>query len=318
MKPLGKFKRRIGIEFTWVPEIMSKTWSKKKDIGQGLVEAYASIIKVELESRGINFHNCNSDPDCVEISSLPMKAWKPLAAFYEIVNSIVTFYRLRPRTKFYSSGGGQIHVGDLSVREMVAITRDISNRPYLSWIFNDPEDDINAKSFVSSLCLLTGEDAKKAKRWNKRFYQYHTYNPVDNKILRSLLWYAPDMSPNGVLGTIRAHQLFVGIHKSYAVSYREEYETLEFRFFEMQKNLGEVEDHVRFLLTYVEWVCKRLEAGDVSVPTLSHPMHLKRFTKERCIAEFKALLVQLDLPYAKYRKYVNRNLPLRFQFRTLK
>lgn len=46
----------------------------------------------------------------------------------------------------YSSGGLHINLDNIDLKERTFLIRDISNRPYLNWCFNDPSDNINANS----------------------------------------------------------------------------------------------------------------------------------------------------------------------------
>ena len=105
--------------------------------------------------------------------------------------------------------------------------------------------------------------------------------------------------------------------KTTAIEYRKEFNSMEFRFFEMGRTWQDTEAYVTFALAYYKWICARTRKGEVIQMKIKTKKQVRSFTKRRCKREFEALLRQLKLPVKTYRKYYS-NLDDRYAFGELR
>lgn len=78
-----------------------------------------------------------------EVHSPPIENWATFKRFYRFVTAQAKREKLPIKGRGWSTGGGHLHVSEEQPwpKELkLFIIEDRANRPYLTWVFNDPED----------------------------------------------------------------------------------------------------------------------------------------------------------------------------------
>jgi hypothetical protein len=160
------FISTFGIEYTY----LAKTKAYENDLS----EAYTALVRVDLKRRKIPFFVVYNDSNAIEIASAPYKNWAELRKNFEDIQGVVAKYPLTTHRWDTYSGGGHIHAAfpDAIKKHPVgvklflsAIFRDITNRPYLNWIFNEWCNVKSAESLVYLPELAKRHGGYKIETW---------------------------------------------------------------------------------------------------------------------------------------------------------
>jgi hypothetical protein len=203
--------------------------------------------------------------------------------------SVVKRYPLIEKHSEKYGGGGHIHfrLKKDSLKTLRNLFIDVTNRPYLNWIFNEYCDNISAESLV----------------FNREFYGN---NPaiLYNKSFSEVNF---DM---------------YGIAKGYAVRFdsgrswfsSEKPSTVELRFFDAPASLQESIDHIDFANSYLNYIDKISKQNKLVNLEISTEEQIYKLTKDdKCIDEFYKLLKILGLSRRRYKKYIDTNYEWRKQ-----
>lgn len=221
---------------------------------------------------GINKHfDVINNAEEIEFNSPPLRTTEDLEKFYREFRRIASALGLKPHHEKHMSGGGHLHVTPISGRwdkNFVAdVYRDISNRPYLNWIFNDPSDDWNAS------CL------GKAIEFDSKLND-STFNWTNKRDF-------PEFS------------------KDYAMSYRSnKNHTMEFRFFDAPKDWTEQLLHIVFIERYLNWMMKKFMKGRRTEREIVFEHQIERMTYKESVSEFNDLLRSIRLEPELYRRFL--------------
>lgn len=302
----------IGVELTWLHPDQERMYARSPNGAESaceydLISGIACLFRYRAHKKKIPFYKIGTDDHCIEAPTPIAKNWRELEAFYIRANELAKEFDLVPLLNNVSSGGGHVHVGVEDNLWQLAIARDMCNRPYISWAFLDPVDNITARwqgTFLLecgvSLTSRTIKAAKEGKliRKKDRYYGYYVYeNPA--------LWLAPiDKIPVNNLKDLR-----LGTE----VAVRKNCGHLEFRCFAAANNWQEQEEHVAFVLAYVNWIKKELDAKRIAEVQVLKKRDLKAFTYKRCVQEFKELIEKIGLPWERYEHYTTEYLAARFE-----
>lgn len=334
----------IGIELCAQPPGLC--YPKNEDVDHALADAYASVVSALLDKEDFSVNACHGDFNSVEVSSKILRNWGEVRTFYDTVTRLTTAVGCTPHSQHHTSGGGHIHVGDLSVGECVNILRVLQNRPWISWVFNDPDDDRSANSFCDSLESMTmvkrvsasdftededdfddrAEYRAAAKKWaaeqnaiadkggSNALIDAATKLNVDLSVLLSGA--SLDSKARTAL-TFYANPVYVDrkwlpSDKSGMLRWVPGYKTLEFRFFQAPLDWNEQMAHLKFVEALILWV--RRELKDVyEVTNVSTEKQLQDITLEKAQAGFLSFLDVLGLPHKPYARMLVENLPDRFK-----
>lgn len=159
--------------------------------------------------------------------------------------------------------------------------RDVNNRPYLNWMFNECCDIESAENIY----------------WNPEledtFFSLF-YNTLDHDRL-----YRHYYLSNG-------DELFE-IHKGNAIILHCQ-GTVEFRFFDMVRCEKDLLCHVNFVNAYCRWIYKRTKKKEEIEPKIKSKKDFKALAhKDRCVMEFYDLLEELKLNPEDYKQFVKMN-----------
>ncbi len=293
----GKLPYQIGIELTMMPQCLSKNGKEYGD--NSIADSYGNIVMKILDRDGIKYNNADGDQKAVEVSSDILKTWKEVETFYTKVSKVMIDVGLKPQCDQLISGGGHIHVGKVPKEIVVNTMRDIQNKPWLGWIFNDP-DDKTCNSYASTFKTI-GDELRKAS-------QEINANPglfsrsISNEAKVALMFFG--------------NPKFVGSNclpddKSRMTRYAKDYDTLEFRFFRAPDDWNEQKAHIEFVFAYLKYIKETYKDTRVVV-TVDSEAKVKAFTEVQCKNEFFALLETLKLDKANYMKCLEDNLHTRF------
>lgn len=264
----------VGIEYTYM----------KRKSHRGYDDSLLNREYVrKFQKKG--FKNAYDD-DCIEIPSPPHRTYSGLKNYFLKLHTEAKKMKLVTHKKKEMNGGGHIHLGlqylrkgTLRNRMIMNTLKDITNRPYLNWIFNEWADDWNANSLTDS------------NEWMNRLMTNDT------------TWIA---------------QVGEWNLKDYAIAFRPRLNTLEFRLFDAKKNWSEVKDHVDFAIAYYKYVLRKTRKYEKIQVSVRTQRHVKGYTYRKCVSEFNKLLDELKLPRRRYKKYLKRNLKERFKHGELK
>lgn len=285
--PLGwipakeKFFTTIGIEYTFLKRKQSKVTED---------EIVKKIIKLSDKRQKWNKNVHQDGRNVIEFASPVHHDWEDLLKTYRKTVAIAKKVSLVTKRHDEGSGGGHIHMGipkhwntKFRLKFLKILYLDLSSRPYINWIFNEPIDDKNASSL-----LTQREGVRFASHLSKS--SFINLNKLDN---------------------------FSG--KSYCVRYDEEYDTVEFRGFDMVESEQMLEEYIEFINAYFRYIYNvaknNFYSTDFGVSYYNiNKTSLDRYRdKKFVVSEFGRLLKELGLNPVKYRKYISKNYDVRIK-----
>jgi hypothetical protein len=305
----------MGVELTWLyPKALSE---------EQWISGYSSLLSALFREKKFKHWGVLNDGGALEISTPPFLTFQQLSRYYsrlmtyiEQMNTVSKVLTGQNRDLVYSrsdtvSGGGHIHVGfprhmsrnaAFLAGFLTNLFRDVQNRPYLNWVFNDPGDVKSAENF-----FYLKEAYYRSSRWDKpkpspdcwkesKFLQFVFF---DNPVFPQE-WTAQDV-----------YSVF-DISKGSAVKTSRPYNgkpwTMEFRFFDAKWNLEEIRLHVEFLDTYLRYIEKKTLKGSL-VRTVIHTKEdiAVLGAKGRALKQFKSFMEEIGLDYGNYHQFVERN-----------
>jgi hypothetical protein len=274
-----KFFKTLGFEFTFLYKYQKKDYPNP--IG-GIVEAVEEELQINSEHSKKSFH-VHQDQGILEINSPPFSNLDDVKIFYQWMMKHVSRYPLVPSLPTQMGGGCHIHFAvdnfKLNQKFLVNLFRDSNNRPYFSWMFNDPYDNESA------------EPQKWKQNWMKN-------NVID--------CYAGNKG-----SMLRIDERCPGQKPT----------TVEFRIFDMPKNLNQLVDFIIFVDVYLRFINKRSKNKHFIESIIQDINDLdvySRLSKRKHIQDFKRFIEEkLKLPYNKYKKYIHNYLQRRYLYHNL-
>lgn len=267
------FKPRFGIEFTFVE---GKSASNS---------AYEAAIKLR-KCRGLR--KAHDDQGALEIPTPILNSVAEAECFYKHclmprVSPLGFVARRVDKLKdgselYHGTGGGHIHV-ELPKKRlernqvMVNLIRLISDRPWLTWVFNEFMDDENSRALIS--CDTVRELINGDYKIGLSGYPQEEEDPMFS-----------------LLSTCGG--------KSYALRFHYEYKTVEFRFFDAPRSWAQTKSHLEFALALYKHA------------KLSETHHYSTYYKESDVdkskagvrRDFKATVLMLGLKWKDYAPYM--------------
>lgn len=211
----------------------------------------------------------------LEIRSPVMSRLRDIMQYYDFVCDVVRKEGMQPHLNGHMSGGGHLHVSPIGKKWdtglVYEIFRDWLNRPWLNWIFNDPEDDWNASS------MMTRSYGGEGDTYEIVDYLWEHKKKLTKKTSRHV-YGLPNGKDHGVVWR-------GGVGKG----------TIEFRFFDAPKNRREQELHVLFMDHWLTWLQKRWARGKRTPLRYRWPQDIQAVTLEQCEHEFIQMLTDIGL-----------------------
>lgn len=321
------FFSTLGMELTWL-------WPRKTNEYEW-ISGYAAILNATFRETKFPYFNCHNDGDALEISTPAFSNVEDLKNYY--VKLQEQLRRLALAHSFMSgkvdklvysrkdtvSGGGHIHVA-IPKRIMkdpvwlllflTNLFRDLNNRPYLNWMFNDWGNTQSAENFVHFRGKMNEEGYRgldpvpaNPNNW-KKFDFLRLLYLKDPKVSKH--WKARD-----ILSCFE-------ISKGYTAKVSDTYKsneivkphTIEFRCFDTKKDLAEVESHADFVNSYLRYIEQKTRSGQLISPKIKSVEDIQALAKnDRCVGQFKNIIEELGLDYGNYGRFVETNYRKRAQ-----
>lgn len=276
-----RYSTTLGMEFTFLPQ--TSTW--------GAIEVDSALDRVSFElakARGAKNRRQMKglyksgerapydDDGAVEVPSPIVRTEKQLMDFARMLWPITKKYALSASAPWTNGGGGHVHCGIPAQfrqeprlrRLMETVLRDMARRPYLNWVFTEPLDYGEATPIVAVNCENV-----------------------------SLI----------ISGGLTIWGGECGLHTPrYAAAARnDEYNTIEFRFFEAPETPQHAARHALFASKYFAYLLRQTKHG-VAPVTAKEIRQIRRMKPKEGLIEFRKLLRQLGInprPYMKRAKF---------------
>jgi len=258
-----------------------------------------------------------NDEGCVEVASPVFQTIKDMKSFYFKISQFAQKNNIKPHLETEFSGGGHIHVAlklfhkKMLFKFLVNLYSDISNRPYLNWMFNEVGDDVSARPYTNSsqdyiFKMLTYTKNSTHDKMYDMILCNEDYSMfiVPNFKQKRKLYYPIGVFPlsNPAISKYSITKLFSG-NKGRVIRLdirRGKRATIEFRFLDAYDSYEQLNDCVEFVHSYLRYIEKITKEGK--------EVKYKRFNNNRDpIPSFKKLLRNLNLPYSRYKKYALRH-----------
>ncbi len=327
------FFSTLGMELTWL-------YPRKRGESEWIT-SFVNALKARFDKNNIAYYDIYNDGDALEVATPGFSCFQDIEKYYFVLIDQINIFpemhklfmgrrsRLVYNREDTVSGGGHIHVA-IPKRILEGepiwlflflgnIFRDINNRPYLNWIFNDWGNIQSAKSFVDYKEGFLKEDyhydgfEKKNKRFDFR----------ENKLLNIIFSKNPRINPE-----ITRDYVFETFshHKGYAIRFarEEKYDnlnpysknepgkykpvTIEFRFLDTKRSLEEIRLHVNFVNAYLRYIEQKTISGElveIKVHTLRDINYISQ--NDRCLKRFREFLNEIGLDHQEYEFFIDKN-----------
>jgi hypothetical protein len=258
-----KLVSTIGIEFSYVlPDELSPNWCIEED----MADTYSRALNLHLRkvSKLMKLkvpYNCgraHNDQGAIEVSSPVFENIQQLTQYFNELQDITKKFRLKTHRESSGGGGGHIHLKVPKYLKkhdemlfVINIMRDLANRPYLNYFFNEPCDDHTSNTMSSILSqnrssefnfqftdcdkmsdVILNPNIEDSNAFEKIWLQYfEKFIPYAQKNYSSF-W--ADKAISHPYNMIYKNNFFD--YRELSAIYNLEYRTIEFRFFDMPKN----------------------------------------------------------------------------------
>ena len=311
-----KFITTYGIEFTYL-------FNKKNRDDEDVADDLTNLIRTEFQLnpkfkqriKNRTWPHVDNDAGAVEIQSPVFKNIKEVKSFYIYMDAIVSQYPLVSHRKDIGGGGGHIHFGteflktkknsgELSFNFHLNLYRDMQNRPYLNWIFNEYFDNESAIDFRN---CYNGDDTRQI------IFSRQTFKYLFDKYVKPERAYRYDSDGKKYKDHVykRIYGIF-NMAKGYQLMTNNSYKTIEVRIFDGKRNWQEVKDHLFFLNAYIKYILELTKDGkEIKVKVRKFDDIEKLVKDDTCIYEFTKLLRVIGLSSFDYMHYVDLNYKIR-------
>jgi hypothetical protein len=279
------FKRKAGVELTWTAPVPHRRGYNADQLNG----EFSTILDALYAKPGVNcYREVYADPGCVEIPSHILYSWKDLEKFWNFWEPICEGLGLDKVPDHSTGGGGHIHI-DCTEWEQIKVGREIAARPYLSWVFLHPSDDINGQSIAYWMASqFSSDDGDNIPFWMNPGLTAQGWKNRQGQVI------------NGFMSSFRprSHEC-----KSTVINMSGS-QGLEFRAFTGAYDLEEQYLHMAFLQRYVDWVLSKKTA---EVPW-ANKREARSFLEswrnyDRCEDAFFDLILELGLDPKAYQDY---------------
>lgn len=192
-------------------------------------------------------------------------------------------------------GGCHIHldVSQVSINKRKQLIRNIAilltNYPQLNWGFNDVNDNINANSLLTA----SGLSIEDTLVWNTDGAQINLEN-------------------NPLINLFLNEPLNIVLKKKFAIRYNQEYKTVEFRIFDMPKNLKQHLLHHDVAVAIYNY-CLNLTNKGIKLKLEYKKLSDYNFTLKESIIKFNEILTLLKIDTSRTNRMV-KNIKVRYSW----
>jgi hypothetical protein len=295
-----KLPYKLGIELTMQsPLAICKNVQDEGD--RVIYTSLSRILSTVAGLKRIKSYGIDRDGGCVEASSPILTTHEETEKWYKGMSGLMLQLGMTPHHDKMISGGGHLHVGPLPLKTAINCIRDMQNRPYLLWIFNEPDNTLASDLFTGDLVSLKPSLVKAA--------QNATFDPT--------VFGEPSMEGRTAL-------TFYGNPKYVKHDWLPDDKNrmarwlgggggrMELRLFEAPMNWEEQKAHLDFTWAYIKYI-ETTYKTEHAVTTVNSMVEQRKFTLEICRAEFLKFLTILGLKPEPYKRMLDENLTTKLQ-----
>lgn len=251
-------------------------------------------IKRYLKTKHVPYHNVHTDDHCMEVSSKKNSTYEEFKKFSVTTRKALENNFLFPKGEHTVCGGAHIHANMKNNKKFqFELARDLVMRPYLPWIFGEPDEHYAMNVLINQQDNLEWFNSNPTEpNW--------THNGYDVSYLRALMLpYDPSVQYDRLSD-------WEGKNNMFRLS--QNYKTLEFRFFEMTDTWEEQELQLHFVCQYLKWMWQRYEAGITTEIKLMYDRDMQKIKPAAIIEQFNELCYDIGVDSEEYKPFIKRNL----------
>jgi hypothetical protein len=285
-------------------------------------KAFAEV-KSKMKTLELPSHCIDIDSHCIEVSSPKFSKFEAYKKWCIAVRGVYKSANCYPQHPETVCGGAHLHVGNISNELKIALAKDMIMRPYLPWVFGQPDE-------AGAMDVLISRRDWIVDLINKRIHRELGQYP--NQYIRGEVW-ALDALINDpypldarfkseinyqnweLKNTFARNKLKKPPDIITAMDWSKDfmfrmsgYGTVEFRFFEMTPTWEEQEIQVEFAINYINWVKKRQAKGDVTKAHLITSRQLQKIEPDTAAKDFRSLCSEIGIDSKPYNRFIRRNL----------
>jgi len=262
-------------------------------------EDVEKIIK-HLHKSNTLFSKAAPDNHCIEVSSKIIHTYEDYRRFSINVRKAFADNFYAPKNPTAVCGGAHVHVGSIPKKLQYEICRDLVMRPYLPWIFGEPDEDGSMNVLLN--CKNSFKEYAYRSAMNDADMNYYYF--YIEKFIESLFRPFNNNFDYAYLSSCMG--------KDYMFRLSREYKTLEFRFMEMTETWEEQELQLHFICNYLKWVLERGYNWSGHLNLLTDE-ELQAIKPQDCIDLFNELCYDIGLDSDDYKPFIKRNLYPRWE-----
>lgn len=257
-------------------------------------------VKHHLHASNTPYFGVNHDDHCIEISSPKLSSYQEYKQFSIKTRKALADNFYLPKNKHTVCGGAHVHIGLRGFKRMkFELSRDLIMRPYLPWIFGEPDENGAMDVMINRATQF--KNYKRALASDS--YNYHM------RIERLIECLMKPYNHRVDYVTLSDN----GFGKDYMFRLCREYSTAEFRFMEMASTWEEQELQLHFICQYMKWMVKRIEKDETTEIKLMTDSAMQAIKPETCVDLFAELCYDIKLNFEDYKPFIRRNLYPRWQ-----
>lgn len=256
-------------------------------------------VRRALHASHTRYHGLHHDDHCIEVSSPKLETYAAYKQFSVKARKALADHFYFPKNPTAVCGGAHVHVGLHGQKRMkYELCRDLIMRPYLPWIFGEPDEAGAMDVLINRAATYQDYLARIARHeyvnhmHNERYF-HALSKPFNNRINYSQL--------SDWQGKNHMFRLAPG------------YGTIEFRFMEMAPTWEEQELQLQFICQYIKWMQKRIEAGQTTEINLITDEAMQQIKPSTCSDLFEEMCYDINIDFEDYKPFIRRNLYPRWQ-----
>jgi len=266
--------------------------------------AHVNWIIESLKSNRTPFEAVHRDDHCIEISSKKLRSFEQYENFSKKIRALLKNENYFPKCEETVCGGAHIHVNMRGNKEFAYfLCRDLVMRPYLPWIFGEPDENEAMDVLINSKV----EVEKIKKDYDGNPYKYNGRDSyLNGRYIYKERFLFQLMKPYNRLIPYFIYSDDFG--KGYMFRLSHYYKTLEFRFFEMTETWEEQKLQMEFLCAYLKWMQKRFKKGITTRIKLMTDPEMQKIRPIQCVRKFHRLCTDIGVNFNDYKPFITRNL----------
>ncbi len=261
-----------------------------------LNEALSLVIAAKLKEKYPKNFNVEyyTDGHCIEFPSPVFNTTEAADKFFRTVKREFDAHKITAHNPVTVCGGHHWHFGISNKKTIRNIFRDFAMRPYIPWIFTQPDDTESCNNWIT-VDLTNNSFASPIVKT-----MYRIFHGNDGKDLKELNFTELDGDKGRCLVTNLPNQYNLKLPEA-----KRYVRTLEFRCAEAPRDYEEYKAQRDFFIAYVKYASTLTKVKPCKFITVSE---LQAITPAECIHKFNLLLKILKLNPRRYHKLIRRNL----------